>query len=140
TELWILVSLQSVILLAICWLLAWKGFRMTRIQPAGDTPIVPSAGRSAGEPNNSQFQLRDLLVWTTALAIALAVARAINYWSASFEVWQHIQSIIGANRTWAFVLGSPTAAIVTAAVLLIALWAALGQGRPLVRWLCLFAL
>ncbi len=138
TELLILVALQSAILIAVCWWLAWRGFRMVRLQSAGDNPLVSPIGRPAGQPRESQFQLRDLLIWTTALAIALAVARMVNYWSASINVLEHIQSFVVTKRMQAFLLGSPTAAIVTAAVLLVALWAALGHGRPLVRWFYLF--
>jgi len=138
TELLILVGLQSAILLVVCWWLAWRGFRMVRFESAGDNPFLSSKNHSSGQPRENQFQLRDLLIWTTALAIALGVARMINYWSASIDVWEHIQSFVVTKRMRDFLLGIPTAAIVTSAVLLVALWAALGQGRPLMRWLCLF--
>jgi hypothetical protein len=146
TALLILVFLQSAMLLAVCEWLAFTGFRLVRVNSTSALTL-PTDGRMAGPaPHDSQFQLRDLLLWTTTLAIALAIARAINYWSTSFAIWEHIQSIFATRgtwdlfsifsrqRTWDFLLDAPTAAILTAAVLLIALWASLGRGHAALRW------
>ncbi len=134
TELLILISLQSAILLAVTASLACRGFRLVRIDPTGQLSLVTSPDHLPSQRSASQFQLRDLLIWTTALAIALAVARVINYWGSSFAAWQYILSIAATGRTKLFLLGSPTAAILTAVVLLVALWAALGQGSTRLRW------
>jgi hypothetical protein len=125
-QLLVLVTLQNATIVTLCACLSAFGFRLICLRPLPDsTPPSPSDLAAAGLREN-QFQLRDVIIWTSALAVALAVARAIDYWAKSFAAWQYVRSVIAANRTQDFLLGSPTAAFFAALVLLVAAWAVLG--------------
>ena len=70
-----------------------------------------------------QFGIRDVLIGTTTLAILLALAKA-----GDLLTLQYVRLIY--DRGFLFVF---TIAISTAAVLIVALWAALGRGHILLR-------
>lgn len=112
-----LFAIQTLALAALCGLLRWNGYRLL---PLEATPVADA------EQRTSQFGVRHLLVWTTALAIALAAAR-------SFEVLSP-RMLAGFRYNgwdWGLLL---TQGLLLAIVLIVALWAALGQGSAWLRW------
>lgn len=135
TELLILMVVQSAILAAVCVLLAVLRFRLAIAKPADNGAVSQTVPPDAALLSTNQFRLRDVLFWTTALAIALAIARAAGYWGASLEVWQQIRAGLIKSGALAVFLPTPTHAAFVAFINLIALWAALGAGPARVRCL-----
>src|SRR4029078_10196940 len=97
---------QYAILAAVCGLLALVRFRLTRIDAVApaNSPSVAAPPRSRFR--DSQFRLREVVFWTTAMAIALGIARALDYWGASLEIWQ--QAKLGIQKSGIFVVLMPT--------------------------------
>jgi len=110
--------MQIVVLLVICGVLRWRGFCLAA--PAAATSIGPE------EPRRLQFGVRHVLIWTTSVAFALGLARALDLFSPDIAA-----SLLG--ERW---LVNITAGGLLAIVLVVALWAALGEGS----WLRLVAL
>jgi hypothetical protein len=118
---------QCLALLAICLVLRWKRFRLTVSEP--QSPRLPSATNPmtnfrSGPLRPMQFGVRDVLTWTTSLAVVLAVARALDLLSPV-----KIAALFG--QDWIVML---TAGFLSAIVLVVALWSALGAGRARLRW------
>ena len=105
---------QTAALCLICFILRSQRFRLASITEETLAGNPPNASSPAPRP--IQFGVRDVLLWTTALAPLLAVSR------------------LGQGRML-------TDGILHAIVLVVALWAALGQGAAWLRWplLALFA-
>ncbi len=106
---------QCAVLLAVCVFVRLMGFRLVRLPQGGTTP-PPADGRAV-----LQFNIRDMLIWTTAAVPVLVLAKALDW--ASFGIF------IGSGD----LLPATTLAIGFAVVSLIAMWSALGSGPALVR-------
>jgi hypothetical protein len=112
-----LVVMQTVLLSILCGCLRLAGFSLVIVTPDNDTVPAGTSRRSL------QFGIRDVLIGTTSLALLLAVAKAGDFLTVRYL--RHIY-----DHGFLFVF---TIAISTAAVLIVALWAALGRGHVLVR-------
>jgi hypothetical protein len=112
-----LVVLQTVLLSFLCGCLRLVGFSLAIVSPDHDLPVASPSRRSL------QFGIRDVLVGTTSLAFLLALAKAGDLLSPVY-----IRRIYDHGFLFVF-----TIAISTAAVLIVALWAALGRGHVLLR-------
>jgi hypothetical protein len=118
---------QSLALVGICGTLRWQGFRLLLEQD--DQGGEPESGETdsrhpAGSLRSTQFGLRHVLIWTTSIAVSLAVARAFDLLTPA-----GMKSML--SQGWpAFA----AAGAVIAIVLVIALWAALGRGPAWLRW------
>jgi hypothetical protein len=115
-----LLATQTVVLAMLCGVLIWQGFRLFR--PEGNPAIALGQG-GAGLPR-LQFGLRHVLIWTTSLAILLAVLRGFDLLSM-----RGVYFLRNANVREIAMTGS-----LTAIVLVISLWAALGAGNAWLRW------
>jgi len=115
-----LLWVQATILSALCGVMRLSGFALAKTS-AASSALAPADARRV------QFGIRDVLVGTTGLAILLGVAKA-----GDLLTWRFLQSTYSAGFLFVFL-----AAICTAATLLVALWAALGQGRATTRFLVL---
>ena len=118
SELGGLFFMQTCVLAFICGVLRWQRFRL--VQP------VKLAAEARGDLTRLQFGVRHVLIWTTSLAVVLALARALNVLSPGF-----VAEMLG--QRW---LVNVTAGGLIAVVLVLALWAGLGEGS----WLRLLAL
>jgi hypothetical protein len=114
-----LVASQTVVFLAACLVLYWRGNQI-RIAGSGDVrrtaPFV--------EVGKTQFFMRDLLVWTTLAALILALARAFDLLSLP-SLWlleEHEVALM-------WLTGAVSALLQT-----VALRAMLGQEGAVVRW------
>lgn len=146
-----LFAIQSLSLLGLCLALRWKCFRLLheptlkeeahfqavhqqwRTEQANiavaDTPTPAAINPSIAklELRQRQFGLRHVMIWMTSLAILLGIARGLDLLSS-----QTLRNLIG--RGW---IGILTMGLLSAIVLIVALWAGLGAGRLWVRWLLL---
>jgi hypothetical protein len=134
TELLIMILVQMLLLGAVCALLFVFRYRLVIAKSETASGLEDTELPRPSGLTQAQFQIRDVLLWTTALGIVLATARAAGYWVASLEVWQNVQAGLRNRGVLVLLLPTPTAAILTAMVLLLALWSALGAGRAVVRW------
>jgi hypothetical protein len=116
----LLFAVQGIALLAVCGCLRWRGYRLTRVPPE---PHQPSAAPQPDPLSTNQFELRDVLIWTTALALVFGAIRAIGL---PIEQWLETR-----YRPWLPLIVDGAA---VAIVLVIALWAALGAGTARTRW------
>src|SRR5262245_37590257 len=98
---------QTAALCLICLALRSQRYRLARLDMER-TDYEPIAFEKV-ESKTVQFGIRDILLWTTALAPLLAVSR--------LGAWQYL-----------------TDGVLQAIVLVFALWAALGDGPPWLRW------
>lgn len=111
-----LLWLQATVLGLLCLAVRLCGF-VLEINLAACTE-----GGGPGPANQRlQFGIRDVLIGTTSLAIALAIAKA-----GDLLTLKAIQNLYAAGFFFVVLI-----ATCTAAVLLVALWAALGRGRTL---------
>jgi hypothetical protein len=112
-------AMQTVALLAICGTLAWQRFRLVRTsEDAG-----PSARAGLGDVARVQFGVRHVLIWTTTIAILLAILRALDLLSLEF-----VQRFLRRDFLW-----TATDGAVVAIVLVVSLWAGLGEGPAWLR-------
>ena len=126
-DLGLLVLAQAAALVVICGVLRLQRFRIAPLAPSaheGDQPAVTPKDLA-----RSQFGIRDVLIWTTSLAIVLAVARMLQLLSPA-----RIAALF--SREWIVL---PAAGLLVAIALVVGLWAALGAGPAWLRWLLLFA-
>lgn len=98
--------------------LALRGICRTRFTTLSDD-------QTAAAPSASQFGIRDLLIWTTAAAIGLAVLST----SLGRELWGRTWSVSGGEFVM-FSLWMLIWAALTAIVAVPAAWACLGQCPP----------
>lgn len=114
-------AVQMVVFGGICLRLQSQGFRL-RIAETATGANLP---RAAVELRTSQFGIRDVLMWTTALGFVCGLIRAVGL---------PLQDLILAHDWgWISVFSSGAA---VAIVLVLALWAGLGTGGDCRRWLC----
>jgi hypothetical protein len=124
-DLGLLLLAQATALVVICGVLRLQGFRIALVARS-----VREGDRPAATPKDlarSQFGIRDVLIWTTSLAIVLAVARLLQLLSPA-----RIAALF--SREWIVL---PAAGLLVAIALVVALWAALGAGPAWMRWLLL---
>jgi hypothetical protein len=98
---------QTASLCLLCLFLRSQRFRLALLERVATPQAISPAGTSA--TRSIQFGVGDLLLWTTALAPLLAISR--------FQPWRML-----------------TEGILYAIVLMVALWAALGEGPAWLRW------
>jgi len=110
-----ILVMQAIVLTLLSGGLRISGYRLMPI----DVQAQDSAGRAR---SRFQFGIRDVLVWTTVLAVLLAVMRG-----AGMLVWV---SLI--DHPAIYFKG--TVAFFSAMVIVFALWAALGRGHWLLRY------
>jgi len=117
-----LVIVQGVILMVLCGILRLRGYS-----------LQVTDGKDGGESHKNrgsqpiQFGIRDVLIWTTSLAVLLGIAKAGDLLTVRF-----IQRSYAAG----FLLLAMVA-LSTVAVLLVAIWASLGRGWTPLRLLVL---
>ena len=118
-----LLLVQAGLLIVLCGILRLCGFSL-RI-------VVAESDATQGKPAKASFQfgIRDVLMWTTALAVLLAIAKA-----GDLLTLRYVKQIYAHGFLFVF-----TIAISTAAVLIVALWASLGQAHLILRILVLFS-
>ena len=119
-----LMVLQVVTLAVLCGLLRWRRYVL---RPADAEEVM------AGNPSKRrplQFGIKHVLIWTTALAVLLAMARGLDLLS-----WQAAQQLAATGLVWKL-----TVATASAMVTIVALWAALGRGHWLLRYLAVVLL
>jgi hypothetical protein len=114
-----LLVLQVVTLSVMCGALRLFGFRLLILE--GEAPaLVP--GDQARRP--LQFGIKHVLLWTTALAILLGIAKAMD-----MLTWRAAQELVRTGMVWKL-----SVAAISAMAIIVALWAALGRGHWAVRF------
>jgi hypothetical protein len=113
-------GVQMVTLAALCLLLRWRGYKLQQVAapPAGRSPSA--AGAQLGQ---MQFGIRNVLVWTTSLAVVLGVLRALDLLSL-----RALAPFMSQDY-----LSLATAGLLTACVFVVAVWAGLGSGPVWLR-------
>lgn len=125
---------QLLALTLICALLRWRRFQLVAPQwSASDEAAAPAVElASPASPLTTrrrdlklaQFGIRHVLVWTTSLAFALGLLRLLG-----------LLSIPGISQLLTSeLLSFATAGTLIAIVLIVALWAGLGEGAVSLRW------
>jgi cation transport ATPase len=117
-----LLNVEAVTLAALCGMLRLRGYSLHATNPDSG-----SGTESSSQSTSLQFGIRDVLIWTTCLALLLGIAKAGDLLKAEF---------VQQNYAVGFLLVA-TVALSTAAVLLVAIWASLGRGRFTFRLLVL---
>jgi hypothetical protein len=115
-----LLVLQVVTLSVMCGMLRLARFRLSVVEPDSSLFV---AGDAVRRP--LQFGIKHVLIWTTALAILLGIARALD-----LLTWRAAQELVRGGMIWKL-----TVATMSAITIIVALWAALGRGH----WLSRFA-
>ena len=118
-----LFVLQALVLVATCAVLRARRFLL--VPPGSDSVQRSGAGNEQSHQGlrSMQFGLRHVLIWTTSLAILLAIARAFDLLSTA-----RLSLVFG--NTWMWLV---TAGLLVAIVQIVALWAALGVGAAWLR-------
>lgn len=116
-----LLTIQAVLLAVLCGSLRLRGYSLLKVEAetkgaAADKTKVPL-----------QFGIRDVMIWTTSLAVLLAIAKAADFLTMNF-----LRNLYAPDILLSFTIG-----IITAVVLIVALWSALGRGNPAIRCLVL---
>jgi hypothetical protein len=114
-----LLTTQAVLLSILGGILRLRGYSLVKLAPSDESFRI---NEDAKKP--IQFGIRDVFVWTTSLAILLAIAKAGDLLSLRF-----LKQFYDPGLLLLLVIG-----ICTAIILIVALWSALGQGRMIVRF------
>jgi len=114
-----LLILQVMTLSTLCLILRLSGFRLLVLD---DEATALESGKSNLRP--LQFGIKHVLIWTTALAILLGIAKGMDLLR-----WQVAQELVRGGLVWKL-----TVATASAMVIIVALWAALGRGHWLMRY------
>lgn len=119
-----LLIIQAVLLAVLCGILRLRGYSLLKVEAEAD--------RASGDKTKVplQFGIRDVMIWTTSLAVLLAIAKAADFLTMNF-----IKTLYAPGILLPFTIG-----ICTAVVLIVALWSALGRGNPVTRYLVLAVL
>jgi len=117
-----LLWVQAIVLAGLCGILRLLGFKLAKAEGTLANTEEPGSAR-----RSLQFSIRHVLIGTTSLAVALAAAKAGDVLTSRF-----LQNSYAAGLLFVALV-----AICTAAVLLVALWAALGEGSAVLRCLVL---
>jgi hypothetical protein len=102
-----LLGYQVLTLAVLCSLLRLFGFRVRRPEPGVD----------ATERRRLQFNIKHVLIWTTASAVLLGLAKALD-----LLTWQTAQQLVRGGLTWKLTVTSASAIVIVAA-----LWISLGR-------------
>jgi hypothetical protein len=113
-----LLVLQVATLSLLCGLLRWRGFRL-RVIAAEETTAADGA-----EMRQLQFNIKHVLMWTTASAMFLGIAKALD-----LLTWESARELAAAGSFWKL-----TVAAASAMVIIVALWVALGRGNVILRY------
>jgi hypothetical protein len=116
-----LYGVQTMTLAALCLLLRWRRFRLAQVVPA--PPATTASSPAANPLGQMQFGIRNVLVWTTSLAVVLGVLRALDLLSL-----RGLAPFLGGDF-----LSLATAGLLVACVFVVAVWAALGAGPAWLR-------
>jgi hypothetical protein len=119
-----LLVIQAVLLVVLCGILRLRGYSLLKV----DTEVETASDDKKKIP--LQFGIRDVMIWTTSLAVLLAIAKAADFLTMNF-----LRNLYAPDILLSFTIG-----IITAVVLIVALWSALGRGNPASRYLVLSAL
>jgi hypothetical protein len=111
---------QMIALGGLCLLLSWRRFRLMRLPQEG----AAAPAEAAEELRSVQFGIRHVLIWTTSLALALGVAKAMDRLNV-----ETAHSLVR-NDGMALICSGLLAAI----GMIAAIWAALGAGPAWMRW------
>jgi hypothetical protein len=109
---------QSALLSVLVGMLRLSGYSLRRTELEQSSPTTNARFRSS-----RQFGIRDVLIWTAALAVLLGIARAGNLLNEEF-----MKRFYGAEMLFVF-----TVAVCTSAIMIVAIWAALGEGSVWLR-------
>jgi hypothetical protein len=114
-----LLLLQVVTLSVLCGLLRLFGFRLLVL-------AADEAKLAADDPRRRrlQFGIKHVLIWTTALAVLLGIAKGLDLLR-----WQVAQELVRYGLLWKL-----TVATTSAMVIIVALWVALGRGHWALRY------
>ena len=115
-----LLALQVATLSVMCGILYLAGFRLRIV--ARDDPLPGQAGQR----RPLQFGIKHVLIWTTALAVLLGIAKGMDLLR-----WQVAIDAVRSGFPWKL-----SVATVSAMVIVVALWVALGRGHWLARYAC----
>ena len=113
-----LLVLQIITLSVLCGGLRLRGFRLLVLQEQD------RLGHGDERRRPLQFGIKHVLIWTTALAIVLGVARAFDLLS-----WQGAMELARNGLLWKLMV-----ATTSAMVIIVALWVALGRGHWTIRY------
>ena len=116
-----LVTTQAVLLSILCGILRLRGYSLLKLESGSET----EGGERSKAP--LQFGIRDVLIWTTSLAVLLGIGKA-----GDLLTWSYFKQIYSPGTLLLLTIG-----ICTAVVLLVALWSALGRGRAWLRYMVL---
>jgi hypothetical protein len=117
-----LIPIQLLSLAVLCLLLRWRRFRLDNLAAAGDQVAASQTSKSR-ELAQSQFTIRHVLIWTTSLAVLLGILRGLDLLSL-----QALAPLFGDRMVLQW-----TAGIAIAAVFVVAVWGALGEGPVWMR-------
>jgi len=120
-----LLVTQGVLLSLLIGILRLRGYSLVRLSPDDNT-----TGQPGGVKTPIQFGIRDVLIWTTSLAVLLAIAKGGDLLTLRF-----LKQFYDPGVLLLFAMG-----ICTALLLIVALWSALGQGSIVARLLVLMIL
>lgn len=115
------IAIQIAVLLLICGILVRQGFRLFRPDERDPTRAPGTAGIRLPR---AQFGVRHLLIWTTTIAVLLAVLKGFDLLSLREirNLWRRDIAALG------------TTGCLSAIVLVVSLWAGLGAGPASFRW------
>ncbi len=113
-----IAMVQSVLLSVLAGMLRLSGYSLTRADMEQSSPTANARFHSA-----RQFGIRDVLIWTASLAVLLGVARAGKFLNVEF-----IKRFYGAEMLLVF-----TIAVCSSAIMVVAIWASLGEGSVWLR-------
>ncbi|HUE74668.1 MAG TPA: hypothetical protein VMP01_27620 [Pirellulaceae bacterium] len=117
-RLWNELLVWNVVTLSVmCGLLGVARFRLRYVAPE-----TAASADSARRP--LQFGIKHVLMWTTALAILLGAAKGLDLLR-----WQVAVELVRAGLPWKL-----SVATISAMVIVVALWVALGRGHWLLRF------
>jgi hypothetical protein len=114
-----LLTTQGVLLSLLIGILRLRGYSLVQLSPEDRT-----TGQRGGAKGPIQFGIRDVLIWTTSLAVLLAIAKGGDLLTLRF-----LKQFYNPGLLLLFTTG-----ICTALILIVALWAALGQGSIVARF------
>jgi len=120
-----LLTIQAVLLSLLCGALRLRGYSLQKVN-TGELSASPRDLSNAP----LQFGIRDVLIWTTSLAVILAIAK-----SGDLLTWSFFKQLNASGILLLFGIG-----VCTAVVLVVALWSALGKGSPFLRLAVLLSL
>ena len=117
-----LLVVQMIALGGLCLLLRWRRFKLQQVTPSSG-PAAAGSAASGAESRLVQFSIRHVLIWTTSLAVVLAILRA-----ADLLTFDTLREFAGAEFIFL-----ASAGLLIASVFVVAVWAAVGSGPAWLR-------